>query len=265
MLLLVAAALPALLGNQPPPAGCVEAPAPKVNFRTNIARATSSPWIDSNAWRFIRHPEAKFCIDAPGKLSAIAAAEAFAYGVTAFIKTAADGVDPFNRMLEFLHNVPVSDLPPLANIGIVDDGTPQIGELMNLLSRRNLLYRAVTAPDPHLEVNVSPKRGEPDPSKQAYAIRQQLGDSRRLLRLYGSEVVIGRLTGDGAHVRLHLVNYAQRPVNGLRVRVAGNFPEAAVRIFGIADAKPAELSAQPDATEFTIVSMNEYAVLDLSR
>jgi hypothetical protein len=265
MLLLVAAALPALLGNQPPPAGCKEVPAPRVNFRTNVARATSSPWIDSNAWRFIRNPQATFCIDAAGKLSGLAAAEAFAYGVTAFIRTAADGVDPFNRMLGFLRELPASDLPPLANIGIVDDGTAQTGELMNLLSRRNLLYRPLAAPDPHLDVNVS-AGGDSDPGKRSYAIRQQLGDEKRLLRLYGSEVVIGRLTGDKAHVRLHLVNYSQRPVNGLRVRVAGGYPNTAVlRVFGIPDAKPADFSAQSDATEFTIVSMNKYAVIDLSR
>jgi hypothetical protein len=78
-------------------------------------------------------------------------------------------------------------------------------------------------------------------------------------------VVIGRLTGDGTHVRLHLVNYSQRPVNGLRVRVMGNYPRAAIHVFGISDAKPADLSAQSDATEFTVVSMNEYAVVDLAR
>jgi hypothetical protein len=263
-MLLLAAALPVLLVNQPPPAGCTEAPAPRVNFRNNVARATSSPWIDSNAWRFIRNPQAKFCIEASGKLSALAAAEAFAYGITAFIHTDADGVAPFNRMLEFLRDLPVSDLPPLANIGVVDDGAAQTGELMNLLSRRNMLYRAVSAPDPHLDVNIS-AAGDPDPNKRAYAVRQQLGDSKRLLRLYGSEVVIGRLTGDRAHLRLHLVNYAQRPVNGLRVRVAGDYPRAVVHVFGIPDARPADLSAQTDGTEFTIVAMNEYAVIDLSR
>jgi hypothetical protein len=268
MLLLVAAALPALLGNQSPPAGCIEVPAPRVNFRPNVARASSSPWIDSNAWRYIRTPQAKFCVSVPqndaARLSALAVAEAFAYGATAFIRTAGEGVAPFNRVLDFLRGLPASDLPPLANIGIVDDGTPQTGELMNLLSRRNLLYRAVSAPDPHLNINVSSK-GDPDPSKRAYEIRRQLGDDRRLLRLYGSEVVIGRLTGDGTHVRLHLVNYSQRPVNGLRVRVMGNYPRAAIHVFGISDAKPADLSAQSDATEFTVVSMNEYAVVDLAR
>lgn len=264
MLLLVAAALPALLGNGPAPPGCTEVRAPWVDFRTNEARATSSPWIDSNAWRFIRHPRAKFCIDAAGKLSALAAAEAFAYGVNALVRTAADGVTAFNRMLEFLRGLPEADLPPLANIGVVDDNTARAGELMNLLSRRNLLYRVVSAPDPHLEVNVAPG-GDPDPSRQAYAIRRQLGDDKRLLRLYGSEVVIGRLTGDGTRIRLHLVNYSQRPVNGLRVRIAGNYSKAALRVFNIPDAKPADFSAQTKATEFTVVSMNEYAVVDLSR
>ena len=93
MLLLVAAALPVLLGNQPAPEGCVALTAPRVNMRSNVARATSSPWVDSNAWRFLRNPDKRFCIDAPGKLSALAAAEAFAYGVAALIKT--DGIEPF--------------------------------------------------------------------------------------------------------------------------------------------------------------------------
>ena len=42
----------------------------------------------------------------------------------------------------------------LANIGIVDDGSPEMAEVLNLLSRRNLLYRVVTAPDPKLDLNI---------------------------------------------------------------------------------------------------------------
>lgn len=263
MLLLVAAALPALLGNQPAPADCVALSAPKVNFRPNVARATSSPWVDSNAWRFARNPDAKFCIDAPGKLSAVAAAEAFAYGVTALVKTALEGTVPFNEMLAFLRDLPPADLPPLANIGFVDDGTAQSGELMNLLSRRNLLYRVEKKQDPQYAVNVT--RIEPgDPSKQAYAIRQQLGDDRRLLRIYGTEVVIGRLTGEKGRARLHLVNYSQRPVTGMRVRVLGAYSHATPHIFGIADAKLTDFSSDAGATEFTVVNMNEYAVIDLA-
>jgi hypothetical protein len=262
MLLLVAAALPALLGNQPPPAGCVAVSGPRVNMRANVARATSSPWVDSNAWRFLRNPDKQFCIDAAGKLSALAAAEAFAYGVTALLKT--DGVEPFQRMLTFLRDLPPADLPTLANIGFVDDGTPQSGELMNLLSRRNLLYRVVKKADPQLPVNVA-KTEAGDPNKQAYAIRQQLGDEKRLLRLYGSEVVIGHLTGDGSRVRLHLVNYSQRPVTGLRVRVLGRYSHSAAHIFGVPDAKLMDFTADAEATEFTLANLNEYAVIDLNR
>jgi hypothetical protein len=263
MLLLVAAALPALLGNQPAPANCMVLSAPKVNFRPNVARATSSPWVDSNAWHFVRNPDPRFCIDAPGKLSALAAAEAFAYGVAAFIKTGTDGAAPFGRMLEFLRGLPPSELPPLANIGFVDDGSGNAGELMNLLSRRNLLYRVEKKQDAGLDVNVT--HIEPgDPSKQAYEIRRQLSDEKRFLRIYGTEVVIGRLTGTNGQARLHLVNYSQRPVTGMRVRVLGKYRNATPHIFGIPDAKLTDFSADGSAAEFTVVNLNEYAVIDLN-
>ncbi|HXJ37787.1 MAG TPA: hypothetical protein VNH18_00840 [Bryobacteraceae bacterium] len=265
MLLLLAASLPSLLGSSSPaPAGCTEAPAPKVNMRSNVARATSSPWVDSNAARYVRNPEAKYCVEAPGKSSALAAAEAFAYGVTAWIKSA-DGGAEFGRMLDFLKALPaVPDLPAMANIGVVDDGTPRLGEVLNLLSRRNLLFKVVKTPDPKLDVNV-PGSQQADPSKEAYEIRQKLGDSKRLLRVYGSEVVIGHLTGDGSRVRLQLLNYSPRPVNGLRVRVLGNYPKSSLKVFGIPDAQIADFTSDKDGTEFTIQSLNEYAVVDLSR
>jgi hypothetical protein len=265
MLFLAAAVLPALLSDRPAPAGCVAVPPPKIDYRPNVARATSSPWVNSNAWRFLRDPNAQYCLEAPGKLSALAAAEAFAYGVKALIRTAGEGVPAFQHMLGFLRELPEADLPSLANIGIVDDGSARTGELMNLLSRRNLLYRPVRSPDEQLQVNVTSTDRDSDPSKQAYAIRQKLGDGNRLLRLYGSEVVIGRLTGDGTRIRLHLVNYASRPVNGLRVRIAGRYGNPILRSFGAPDAKAIDFDAEADATEFTIVSMNEYAVIDLSR
>ena len=34
-------------------------------------------------------------------------------------------------------------LPAMANIGIVDDGSDETGEVMNLMARRNLLFRVV--------------------------------------------------------------------------------------------------------------------------
>jgi hypothetical protein len=259
--MLLLAALPVLLGTQPAPPGCIQLKAPQVNMRANVARATSSPWVDANAWRFLRAPAAPFCIDAPGNTSALAAAEAFAYGIKAFIKTSA--VEPFNRMLAFLKDLPPADLPAMVNIGLVDDGSPAAGELMNLLSRRNLLYRLEKSRDATVPVNVT--RIEPgDPAKQAYAIRRELTDDKRLLRLYGSEVVIGRLTGDARRARLHLLNYSQRPVNGLRVRVLGVYPHAAAHIFNQPADKLADFVAADGATEFTITRLNECAVIDLA-
>jgi hypothetical protein len=115
-----------------------------------------------------------------------------------------------------------------------------------------------------LAVNVS-KIEWGNPSKQAYAIRQQVGDDKRLLRLYGSEVVLGRLTGNGTRVQVHLINYSQRPVTGLRVRVLANYPHAEAHIFGIQDQKLIDFIADAEATEFTLASLNEYAVIDLTR
>ena len=124
-------------------------------------------------------------------------------------------------------------MPILANIGVIDDGSPQTGELMNLLSRRNLLYRIVSAPDPHLDLNIRlgskeyPKSEAANPSQLAQKIRAELTDEKRLLRVYGSEVVIARLMGNAGRVRIHLLNYANRPVTGLRVRVLGSLSELA--------------------------------------
>jgi len=170
MLLLLAASLPSLL-NGAPPEGCVAASTPKVNNRANVARATTSPWVESNAARYIRKPGDKYCVEAPGRSAALAAAEAFAFGVSAWIKSA-DGAADFAKMLEFLKALPPADLPSMANIGVVDDGSAQTGELMNLLSRRNLLYKVVAKPDPKLDLNVTGPHN-PDPSVEAYSIRQK--------------------------------------------------------------------------------------------
>ncbi len=248
-----------------PSAGCVAAPAPKVNMRANVARATSSPWVDSNSWRFLRNPGGKFCIEALGRSAGLAAAEAFAYGVEAYIKTDDAGLASLAAMIKVLRGVPVlaGSAAPVADIGVVDDGSAQAGEMLNLLSRRNLLYRIVKSPDSGLKVNVAKVDGG-DPSKQAYEIRQKLGDERRSLRLYGSEVVIARLTTQGGGARVHLVNYSQRAVNGLRVRVVGTFTKAELRGAGLSQADLTDLVQADGGTEFTVATMNDYAVIDLA-
>jgi hypothetical protein len=260
MMLLLAALLP-VLGSPSDAVGAIKLTVPQVQYRINEASASRSPWIDANGWRIQRKPYARFYYDVPAKSAALAAAEAFAYGAHAAIHT-----DPaaFNRMLAFLKSLPDMDLPPLANIGVIEDGTAEAGELMNLLTRRNLLFRVVAAPDPALSVNVRAAKDE-DPNMQAQRIRSELHDEKRLLRLYGSEVVVGRLTGYGTRARLHLLNYSGRPVDGLRVRVLGVFQKATIKAFDKPAAHLQDVTADAGAIEFTIDEISTYAVVDLSQ
>jgi hypothetical protein len=269
MTLLLAALLPAL-STGPADPEAVSLPVPKVEYRINEASATRSPWIDANGWQLLRAPARRYYYDVPAASVALAAAEAFAYGAKANIHTDAEGVATFNRMLQFLREIPERDLPALANIGVIDDGSEDTGELMNLLSRRNLLYRILTAPDPHLDLNVRlgskeyPKSDAADPSGLAQKIRAELTDEKRLLRVYGSEVVIARLMGAGDRVRIHLLNYANRPVTGLRVRVLGDYPDWQVAAYDKPGLKLEDFRSADGATEFTLPEMSTYAVIDLS-
>lgn len=270
MTLLLAALLPAL-STGPADAGAVKLPVPKVEYRINEASASRSPWIDANGWQLLRAPARRYYYDVPAASVALAAAEAFTYGAQADIHTDTEGSAIFHRMLQFLREIPERELPAMANLGVIDDGSPETGELMNLLSRRNLLYRVVTAPDPHLDLNIRlgseeyPKSEAANPSKLAQKIRAALTDEKRLLRVYGSEVVIARLVGAGGQVRIHLLNYANRPVTALRVRVLGDYPNWRVAAYDKPDLKLEDFGTADGATEFTVPAMSTYAVIDLSR
>jgi hypothetical protein len=269
MILLLAAILPALASGDAATDGAVKLPPPRVQMRPNEASATTSPWIDANGWQILRAPGKRYYYDVNGNAAALAAAEAFAYGATATVKTDGDGTAAFNRMLEFLRGIPEADLQAMANIGVIDDGSDETGELMNLLSRHNLLYKIVTAPDAHLDLNIRMGSSEypksEDPSFLAHKIRGQLGDEKRLLRVYGSEVVIARLTGNRDQARVHILNYANRPVVGLRIRVRGTYPHQTVRAFAKPDMKLQDVSVEGGTTEFTVPEMNVYVVVDLAK
>ncbi|MBI1789971.1 MAG: hypothetical protein HYR60_20770 [Acidobacteria bacterium] len=248
------------------PGSAVKLAAPGVQMRANLASATRSPWVDCNGWQFMRQPAGRYYYPAPGAVSALAAAEAFMYGVEAMVHTDLAGLEPLARMLEFLSRLKNTSLPAVANIGFIDDRTPQAGEVMKLLVRKNLLFRIVTAPDPLLDLTV-PFTGASNPAEAAQKIRSDLTDEKRALRIYGSEVVIGRLAGDGRRLRVHLLNYAgaSRPVNGLRVRVLGRYPRHELSVSGVPDAALVDYEAGPEATEFTLTAMKSYVVIDLER
>src|SRR5205085_5825559 len=123
----------------------------------------------------------------------------------------------------------------MANIGVVDDKSPQMDEVLNMLTRRNLLYRVVAAPDRKLDLNVQlgskdfPKESAQNPSDFAARVRAKLGDEKRLVRLYGTSTVIARLTGDAKRARLYLLSYAR---GGGRGQGGGGRQPIRVRLLG---------------------------------
>jgi hypothetical protein len=238
--------------------------------RPDRASATRSPWLTANGWQFLREKGRPYAYDLPAGKAALAAAEAFAYGADAVLKIDPADLEAVGRMLAFLTTLPAADLPDVADLGLVDDGTPLTGEVMNLLVRRNLLFRVVDAPAPQWRVNIRlgtseyPKKEAADPSAFALKVRRQLTDDERSLRLFGSEVVIGRLTGDATRVRLHLLNYGGRETYGLRIRLRGTWAEGEAFVAGKGRVPLPDRVIADGATEFSLPAMGPYAVIDLS-
>jgi hypothetical protein len=96
-------------------------------------------------------------------------------------------------------------------------------------------------------------------------IRRDLTDEKRLLRIYGSNVVLVHLTGDATQSRLHLLNYGKAVVKGLRVRVLGSYKNGRLSAFEHPGAALEDHSVENGATEFTIPETGTYAVVDLRR
>jgi hypothetical protein len=246
-------------------------PAPGVTARPGVASPTRAPWIDANGWRVLRSPGGKFVYDLPRGKAALAAAEAFVYGADAALKIDRADVAAVQEMLNFLAGVPSADLPPVADLAVVDDGSPITGEVMNLLARRNLLFQTVPAPSDRYRLNIAvgtpayPREQAADPSAFALKIRRQLGDDQRSLRIYGSEVVIGRLTGDATRLRLHLLNYGGRDIEGLRVRVRGAYRTGEAHVAGAGRVALQDQVTADGSTEFSISRLATCAVIDLQR
>ena len=251
-------------------------PPPGVRLRADEARATSTPWIDSNAWRFQRGLRKANYEGLPAGAAPLAAAEAFTFNASAILDPDPADVEELGKMLQFLkaHDQPA--LPSMANIGVVESDSPLMGEVLNLLTRRNLLYRVVAEPDPGLDVTVRlgseefPLAAAADPSQFAAQVRAKLGDDKRLVRLYGTSTAIARLTGDGNKARLYLLNY--RPGRG--GRGGGNLPSVRVRVRGRYQPRFAGYGAAPDAaltdiehvegaTEFWVPNFMILAIIDL--
>ncbi len=245
-------------------------PAPGILGNARRGSATRSPFVVANGWRFARNPAGRYAYVLPAGKAALAAAEAAAYGADALLTIDAADVASLGRMHAFLRDVPPVSLPPIADIGVVDDGSPLTGEALNLLARRNLLFQIVQAPSPRFAVNVQlgtkeyPVEDAADPSAFALKVRRQLSDEKRTLRVYGSEVVVARLTGDADRVRLHLLNYGGREILGLRIRLRGLYKEKAASAFDVGHTQLGDVLVADGATEFSIPRMTTYAVVDLT-
>jgi hypothetical protein len=247
-------------------------PPPSIRRQRRMASATMAPWVDSNGWRFLRDPGATYFYDAAGNTAALAAAEAFVFGVHAHVHTDEAGLRPLGQILAFLCKLKPPDAPSRVNIGFIDDGSPASGEFMNLLVRRNLLFRVVKQPDPALDLTVKPGSAEypaseaANPALLAEKVRANLIDEKRLLRIYGTEVVVGRLCGTRENTRLYLLNYAaiRMPVDGLRVRVLGNFRHEKIFDFGTPNEQLLDVSQNSQATEFTLKDLSVLAMIDLT-
>jgi hypothetical protein len=248
-------------------------PTPGTTARPGMASPTRSPWINASGWRFTRSAgrkyKRKYKYDVPAGKAALAAAEAFAYGVDAVVKAAPADLEALGAMLTFLEGLPNNELPAVADLAVVDDGSAITGEVMNLLARRNLLFQVVQSPSARFRINIAmgspeyPLEAAADPSAFAQKIRAQLTDDQRSLRIYGSEVVIGRLTGTAERARLHLLNYGGREIEGLRLRVRGAYREGEAYVAGAGRLALQDYGVADGATEFSLPRLANYAVIDL--
>jgi hypothetical protein len=225
--------------------------------------------VFTNGSRFLRDPAGKYLYDLPAGKGALAAAEAYAYGADAVLKIESADLESVGQMLAFLAQLPKNDLPDVADVAVVDDGSATMAEALNLLVRRNLLFKIVPAPSAQYRVNVKlgtpefPADAAKDPSAFALKVRRLLTDEQRTLRIFGTEIVIGRLTGDGSRLRLHLLNYGGRDTEGVRVRVRGTHPDGDVNVAGQGKVALEDRGIVDGGTEFTLPRLGPYAVVDL--
>ena len=248
--------------------------APSVNFQMENASATREPWVESNGWRFLRQPNARFHYKAMGSSAAMAAAEAFSYGAAAVIETDETGLKPLADMIHFLESLPPADMAELCNFDYVDDGTPASAEVMNLLIRSNLLFKVVKAPAASgtgmsvaLGSREYPKADASNPKLLAEKVRAAVTDEKRLFRIYGSYVVIGKLTGTNDHRRLFLLNYggAKGNADGVRIRVLGEYSKYKVSEFQSSGVKVSDYKVTQKATELTLANLSDLTIVDFKK
>jgi hypothetical protein len=247
-----------------------------------IASASQRPWVDANGWRFLRQPGARYVQAPPAGRGALAVAEAHVFGADAIFR-----VHPPELLAELpakpaelpalatvlaqLRAVPSVPWPDVAQIEVVDDGSERVGEVMNLLSRRNLLWRprATGQAGPALVVQIGtpayPEKLARSPDQLVDLVRRRLGDDRRALRVYGSETVLCRLQAQGQRARVSLLNYGGRIAEGVRLRLRGSYPHATAVTDRVLPRPPLYQVDAGNVTELTVPPFRYWAVVDLDQ
>jgi len=140
--------------------------------------------------------------------------------------------------------------------------------------RDNLLFRILRSPEPGYKLIVQvgsdeySKEEAKNPDLLVHKIRYNLTDARRTIRIFGTSVVLARVTAHGQHTRIQLLNYgASRgmQVGAFRVHIRGRYQNAQLRSYGDETARIADYSFAAGATEFTVPELKIFAVVDLSR
>jgi hypothetical protein len=252
-----------------------DVPAPSLQPMPNdgYAQVTLAPWVQSNGWRFMRGQQRANYKTIPRQIAPLAAAEAFTFNVDAILNPDPADTPDLNNMLGFLKTHARAPMPVLANIGVIDDGSPAMGEVLNMLIRRNLLYRVVKQPERGLDLTVQvgsrdfPAASLANPSDFAARVREKLTDEKRLVRVFGANTIVARLTGEGNRARLILVSYARnRNHQDIRVTLLGKYQPAAFALFNApAGTKLVDVSQAGNTTEFTIPAFHTIAIVDLTK
>jgi hypothetical protein len=73
------------------------------------------------------------------------------------------------------------------------------------------------------------------------------------------------LTGDERQIRLHLINYGGRDIEGLRIRVRGSYANGAAQVAGVGRVPLQDYAVQSATTEFSLPRLTTYAIVDLNR
>jgi hypothetical protein len=223
---------------------------PGIVARADVASASRRPWIDANGWRYRRRSEARYFLQAPAGKAVLAAAEAFAHAADLVLAIDPADLEACGRALAVFRSLPPGPAAAIDDLAVVDDGSFQAGELMNLLARRNLLFRPVSRAAPELPLTVElgskqfPRSEAGNPDALALRVRAALGDEARL--------------------RLHLLNYGGREIEGLRVRLLGRWLPGEANVLGHGRLAAEDRLVEDGATEFSLAVLGVYAVLDLA-